>query len=166
MKTPPIISFIGWHNSGKTTIASKVVRHLTEKGYRVGVIKSTKEKGIAPDQPGTDTDTHSTAGAVRVALAAPDQILIRLKNELDLLSLAACCFNDMDIVVVEGFKHTDEIAKIVVHREGTEPLYEMVDNVVAVVADKSKAALPHYLPKQSAELAAFIIKKLALPAKD
>ncbi len=48
---PPVISFIGWHNSGKTTLARQVVALLKAKGYVVAVIKSTKERGIAFDGP-------------------------------------------------------------------------------------------------------------------
>jgi len=165
MHTPPIISFIGWHNSGKTTIASKVVHQLTEMGYRVGVIKSTKEHGLTPDQPGTDTYKHTESGAARVALAAPDQVVIRMQNELDLPTLAMRCFSDMDLVIAEGFKRTEGVPKIVVHREGTEPLYEMVDDVVAVVTDKPIPKLPCFTGAQSKKISLFIVNQLHLPPR-
>ncbi|MGE4560321.1 MAG: molybdopterin-guanine dinucleotide biosynthesis protein B, partial [Desulfobulbus sp.] len=60
---PPIVSFIGWHNSGKTTLCRQVVAHLKARGYLVAVIKSTKETGIAVDQPGTDTALYRKSGA-------------------------------------------------------------------------------------------------------
>ena len=51
----PIVSFIGRHNAGKTTLARRVVAHLSEAGYRVGAVKSTHQSGINYDQEGTDT---------------------------------------------------------------------------------------------------------------
>ena len=44
-----IISFIGWHESGKTTLAAGVVAHLHRKGLRVAVIKSSEKRGISFD---------------------------------------------------------------------------------------------------------------------
>ena len=41
-----IVSFIGWHDSGKTTLATGVVASLKQMGYRVAVIKSSSEKNI------------------------------------------------------------------------------------------------------------------------
>src|SRR5665647_1729786 len=68
---PPVISFIGWHNSGKTTLTSQVVAQLKDRGYTVAVIKSTKETGIEIDQPQTDTAAYRKVGADSVALLAP-----------------------------------------------------------------------------------------------
>ena len=69
----PIVSFIGWHNSGKTTLATSVVAHLTRMGYRVAVIKSTDKEGIQFDVVDTDSYKHRQAGAESVMLVAPDQ---------------------------------------------------------------------------------------------
>lgn len=73
---PPIITFIGWHDSGKTTLASQVVRLLKECGYSVAVIKSTKDTGLLPNQEGTDTGAYTQAGADAVMLVAPDQFVL------------------------------------------------------------------------------------------
>lgn len=67
-----IISFIGWHESGKTTLAAGVVAHLHRKGLRVAVIKSSDKRGISFDTPDTDTSVHRRAGAAEVMLVAPD----------------------------------------------------------------------------------------------
>lgn len=67
-----IISFIGWHESGKTTLAAGVVAHLHRKGLRVAVIKPSDKRGISFDTPDTDTSVHRRAGAAEVMLVAPD----------------------------------------------------------------------------------------------
>jgi len=91
---PPIVTFIGWHDSGKTTLASQVVQHLKQLGYQVAVIKSTKETGIAFDTPGTDTHIHRSAGADSVMLVAPDQMVIMTDNRSEsLTSLAQILFS-------------------------------------------------------------------------
>ncbi len=155
---PPVISFIGWHNSGKTTLASQVVAHLKAKGYKVAVIKSTKERGLTAEAPQTDTAVYRRVGADRVALSAPDQLLIRSNPPgLDLLSLARCYFSEMDLVIAEGFKFAAQVDKIEVRRDPDSPLLrDQVAGVVAVVTDLPLTGGMVFRLNQSRELADFI----------
>ena len=132
---PAIITFIGWHSCGKTTLASQVVEQLTKRGYAVAVVKSTKELGLFPDQDGTDTAIHRQKGAEAVALAAPDRLIITLeKHPKDLVTIAHRFFADMDIVIGEGFKEASNVPKIEVHRGGAL-LREQVQGVIAIATD-------------------------------
>ncbi len=162
---PPIISFIGWHNSGKTTLSSQVVAHLKDRGYLVAVIKSTKEKGIETDQPQTDTDIYRKAGADSVALVAPDQLLFRAKPwQSDLLTLAQRYFSEMDIVIAEGFKHAAHVPKIEVRRDGESPLLrDQVAGVVAVATDLPLAGDIVFTLDQSQAIADFIEARYLKP---
>ena len=72
-----LVSFIGWHDSGKTTLAASVVRNLKNMGYRVAVIKSSSQENISFDTPNTDTYKHRQAGADAVMLVAPDQMVLQ-----------------------------------------------------------------------------------------
>lgn len=137
MPTPPIITFIGWHNSGKTTLVTTVVRHLTRRGYRVAVIKSTKEQGIAFDTPGTDSARHRQAGAETVVLVAPDQmIMIGQRTDKSLVELARRFGGDVDLVIGEGFKGAAGVVKIEVRREADQPLLrDQMAGVIAVATD-------------------------------
>jgi len=133
----PIITFIGWHNSGKTTLVTKVVTHLKQRGYRVAVIKSTKDRGISFGAPGTDTARHRHAGAETVLLVAPDQMTMITENKSkSLVELARRFCSDVDIVIAEGFKGADGVPKIEVRRETDQPLLrEQVQGVIAVATD-------------------------------
>lgn len=132
----PIITFIGWHDSGKTTLASRVVSCLTGLGYRVAVIKSTSDEGIPFDTPGTDTHKHRQAGAVGVMLVAPDQMVLQTANpRLSLRTLAHRFFADVDLVVGEGFKTARKVPKIEVLRNLEQSLREEVQGIVAVATD-------------------------------
>lgn len=155
---PLVISFIGWHNSGKTTLASQVVAHLKAKGYAVAVIKSTKETGLEGEQPWSDTATYRRMGADSVALVAPDQMIIRSGPPNDgLLPLALRSFVGADIVIAEGFKHADGVPKIEVRRDGESPLLrDQVDGVIAVATDLPLAGGTIFRLDQSREIAGFI----------
>ncbi|MGR0482020.1 MAG: molybdopterin-guanine dinucleotide biosynthesis protein B [Candidatus Electronema sp. V4] len=133
---PPVVTFIGWHSCGKTTLAAQVVRLLTERGWRAVVVKSTKDSGLFPDQPGTDTAIHRQAGAAVVALVAPDRLCITADNQAkDLAAIARRFFSDMDIVIGEGFKEAADVPKIEVFRGGGPRLRGQVSGVIAVASD-------------------------------
>jgi molybdopterin-guanine dinucleotide biosynthesis protein B len=133
---PEIVTFIGWHDSGKTNLATQVVNTLKNRGYRVGVIKSSKETGISFDSPGTDTDKHRQAGAEPIMFIAPDQQVLMSGNQnLSLGTIAHRFFPDVDIVIGEGFKKAGNIDKIEVVRDKTQNLRGEVEGVIAVATD-------------------------------
>ena len=133
-----IIGIVGWKNSGKTTLASALIRELSSRGLRVNSIKHAHH-GVDVDQPGTDSYQHREAGAQEVLLAGGQRFAIM--HELrgaaeptmdELLARLGPC----DWVVVEGFKFHSH-PKIEVHRQASEraPLYPQDDSIIAVAAD-------------------------------
>ena len=158
---PPLIAFIGWHNSGKTTLAHQVVTHLRNMGYAVAVIKSTKESGITFDRPHSDTSRYKEAGAVGVALLAPDQLVVQSRPPSHALpELANRLFPDVDLVLVEGCKHAD-VLKIEVRRDSTAPLLrDQVTGVIAVAADPPLAGDNCFRLDQIREIAELIERRL------
>ena len=164
----PIVTFIGWHDCGKTTLASNVVDHLKQLGYQVAVIKSTKETGIAFDTPGTDTHTHRSAGADSVMLVAPDQMVIMTDNRQEsLTSLAHRHFPEVDIVIGEGFKGARQVSKIEVFRnsETKELLRDSVTGVIAVATDEQISGDHIFRLNEAAEIASFIEKRFLQDAR-
>ena len=59
MKT---IAVIGWKNSGKTTLVSNLVNHLSEKKFKVGVVKHSHHT-FDIDHPNTDSYKIREAGS-------------------------------------------------------------------------------------------------------
>ncbi len=155
---PPVVSFVGWHNSGKTTLTRKVVALLKAKGYKVAVIKSTKETGIIVDQPGTDTDLYKKSGADAIALVAPDQLIIQRKPvAMEPFQLADMLFPEVDIVIAEGFKHAQHLAKIEVRRDPEAPLlWQEVSGVIAAASDHPLEGVLTFPLEQSHMIADFI----------
>ncbi len=155
---PPVFSFIGWHNSGKTTLARQVLTHLKGKGYTVGVIKSTKECGIVVDPPHADTALYKAAGADGVALLAPDQLIVQLQpTKVDLPTLALQLFPGADLVLAEGFKHAVDVPKIEVRRDPVSPLLrDQVSGVMAVATDLPLPGIICFRLHQIREIAEFI----------
>ncbi len=132
-----MVGFIGWHNSGKTTLASRVVALRHARGFAVAVIKSTKERGLNPEPEQTDTAIHRRSGADPVLLVAPDQLIVRARADgRDLSALVDRYCRHADLVIVEGFKQAAGLAKIEVRRDAAAPLLrDQVEGVIAVATD-------------------------------
>lgn len=155
-----IVTFIGWHDSGKTTLARNVVIALKKLGYRVAVIKSSNESGIEFDTPGTDTFLHKAAGADSVMLVAPDQMVLQTaNNNLSLRTLAHRFFADVDIVIGEGFKRARKVAKIEVFKDEDQKLRDQVNGVIAVATDLDGIAGDYVFRLNEAEEIALFIEK-------
>lgn len=131
----PLISFVGKSNSGKTTLVEKLIPELRRRGYSVGVIKNTSHQ-IKLDTPGKDTYRFQQAGADATALVTADGFTLfkPMKREDDPEVIAAEHFNDMDMVIVEGFKKSG-VPKLEVLGDEGQGLNEEIQDRVAVVAD-------------------------------
>lgn len=133
-----VIGIVGWKNSGKTTLASAVIRELSARGLAVSSVKHAHHL-VDVDQPGTDSYKHREAGAQEVILAGGQRFAImhelRGAKEPTLDELLAR-LGPCDWVVVEGFK-THSHPKIEVHRQDSAhgPLYPQDASIVAVAAD-------------------------------
>lgn len=141
--TPPLIGIAGWKNSGKTTMAERLVGELARRGFRVSTVKHAHHDADL-DQQGSDTFRHRAAGASEVALVTGRRwaMLHELREEAepglrDIVERLSPC----DLVVVEGFKRDDHPKIEVRRREArdTAPLADTVPNVVAIAADHSVA---------------------------
>ena len=162
-----VVTFIGWHDSGKTTLVKQVVTALKNLGYRVAVIKSSNDSGIQFDTPGTDTFMHKEAGADSVMLVAPDQMVLQTKNNnLSLRTLAHRYFPDVDIVIGEGFKTAKKIPKIEVFRNLDQKLRDEVHGVIAVATDVEGVAGNYVFRLDEAPEIALFIEKRFLSRKN
>jgi molybdopterin-guanine dinucleotide biosynthesis protein MobB len=133
----PCVSIVGKSDSGKTTLLEKLVPALRAKGYRVGTIKHDTH-GFDIDHPGKDTWRHKQAGACTVAISSPAKVAVikDVDSEQELDSLASKYFQDVDIILTEGYKRGTK-PKIEIFRKAvhSEPLSKAGDNLVALVSD-------------------------------
>jgi molybdopterin-guanine dinucleotide biosynthesis protein B len=139
---PKFLALSGYHNSGKTTVGTYIVAKLSEKGYKVGVIKSTKETTEETDKPGSDTFKYRKAGARQVVLFQRDRMTLFIKDmpkEKDkVFSLFERLFFDYDLVILEGFKEWRDVPKIWLKRNDEEEPPEGIENIQMVAKAKDK----------------------------
>ena len=139
---PKFLALSGYHNSGKTTVGTYIVAKLSEKGYKVGVIKSTKETTEETDKPGSDTFKYRKAGARQVVLFQRDRMTLFIeempKEKDKVLTLFERLFFDYDLVILEGFKEWSDVPKIWLKRNDEEGLPEGIENIQMVAEAKDK----------------------------
>jgi molybdopterin-guanine dinucleotide biosynthesis protein B len=139
---PKFLALSGYHNSGKTTVGTYIVAKLSEKGYKVGVIKSTKETTEETDKPGSDTFKYRKAGARLVALFQRDRMTLFIENipkdKDEVFTFFERLFFDYDLVILEGFKEWRDIPKIWLKRNGEETLPDGIENIQMVAEAKDK----------------------------
>ncbi len=51
---PPVFGVVGWKNSGKTTLMSRLIEEFTERAYKVAAVKHAHH-AFDVDQPGRDS---------------------------------------------------------------------------------------------------------------
>lgn len=107
MDLVPVVTVVGWSNSGKTTFNTRVVEVLNDAGVRVGVIKHHGHAPGGVDQEGKDSWKYAQAGANPVVLSASSQYAIFVstpEREATRDELVAKIANDVDFILVEGFR--------------------------------------------------------------
>ena len=119
MKNIPVIIIVGAHNSGKTTFISKVIQILSSEGFRICAVKHDPKGKAKTDTEGKDSYKMYQSGANQVILASPEKITsyIREQNyQLDKI-LKNYVIDDIDMIIVEGFKRSEGFDKFEVIRK-------------------------------------------------
>jgi molybdopterin-guanine dinucleotide biosynthesis protein B len=100
-----IVGVAGTKNTGKTTLVTKIVQELTNRGYHVTTIKHTHHDF---DLEGKDTWKHREAGAELVVGSGENTFfLMKGKMELDKIINIVEKIKDPDYIVIEGLKHSN-----------------------------------------------------------
>ncbi|MBU1168547.1 MAG: molybdopterin-guanine dinucleotide biosynthesis protein B [Proteobacteria bacterium] len=157
---PKVLSFVGTSDSGKTTLVSKLISELRNRGIRVAVIKHAHD-GFELDRKGSDSFTYQEAGAHGVMLASPQGIALMKSSPTDVdLDELITFFPDVDLVITEGFKKENK-PKIEVYRAGRDepPLGSRLENLIATVTDAPIHTDQPVFPTQDIlALADFVVK--------
>ncbi len=139
----PVVSIVGKSDSGKTTFLEKLIRALTERGWRVGTVKHHVHE-FDIDVPGKDSWRHARAGAFITMVSSPTQFaaIQRVDRERTLSELAAHAAQaGADLVLTEGYK-TTATARIEVSRRGrSEDLISTPDDLIALATDNEELRL-------------------------
>ncbi|MEG0640961.1 MAG: molybdopterin-guanine dinucleotide biosynthesis protein B [Clostridium sp.] len=132
----PIISVVGFSNSGKTTLLVKIIKEIKKRGYKVAIIKHHSHD-FDIDHEGKDTYLHAKAGADTVVISSPTKyaIVSKVEDEKTIDELAKN-IKDVDIIITEGYKSGNkpkiEVFRKALNREG---LFCSPQELIAIASD-------------------------------
>ena len=157
-----IIGITGWKDVGKTYYATLIIKSLVKKGYQVGSIKHAHHD-FDIDKPGTDSFKHREAGSSQVVISSAKRwAKITENNNENEKSLDELIqeFNNVEIIVVEGFKK-DNHPKIEILTKVLNNRNKETKNVIAIVSnDLKNITIPVFKENDIENLVEFIIKKI------
>ena len=163
-----VFGIAGYKNAGKTTLVVELLQELRLRGIRVGTIKHAHHE-FDIDHPGKDSYLHREAGAEEVIVASARRWAhiceLEDRDEPTLEQLLSR-FGDLDLVLVEGYKHGAH-RKLELRRAGVEApeLASSDASIRAIVSDKPLAnALVPVLDRANVPaIADLILEQAAAP---
>lgn len=139
-----IVSIVGKKNTGKTSLTVKVIEELTRRGYNVASIKHSHHT-MEMDKENTDTWKHKQAGS-KVVVGIGSTTFFNVRREMDLNRLLFLIkhMDDVDFVVIEGFKRYNypkiitspevrddytitEVNSFTIDKKGVEELVDLIE---------------------------------------
>jgi molybdopterin-guanine dinucleotide biosynthesis adapter protein len=159
-----IIGFIGYSNTGKTTLIEKLIPIFMVRGLRVSTVKNAHH-GFDMDRPGKDSYRYREAGAAQVLIATSQRwaLLTEVRDGQTPLEALIAQLAPCDLVLVEGFKSEGQFPRIEVRRStnAEPPIFPHDPNVIAVASDHAvDTALPVFDLNDADKIAAFILDRM------
>ena len=99
-----IISIVGLKNTGKTSLTGKIIKELSNRGFKVASIKHSHHQ-MEMDHEGTDTYKQMEAGSgFVVGIGGRTYFNINERFDLERILFLIKLIENPDFVVIEGFK--------------------------------------------------------------
>ena len=162
--TPKIIGFAAYSGTGKTTLLKQLIPLLTAHKIRIAIIKLSHHD-FEIDQPGKDSYELHHAGSSQTLITSKYRSALIAENhlheepELD-KELKKLDLTGIDLVLVEGFRHEQNLPRIELHRCALNKpfLYPLDEHIIALASDKKlDTHLPQLNINNPSEVARFIL---------
>jgi molybdopterin-guanine dinucleotide biosynthesis protein B len=162
----PIVSVVGYSNSGKTRCLVELISLLTRRGYRIASAKHCHD-GFDLDIKGKDSWKHKQAGAAGTLMSGRGQIALisDLSAPLTLGQIYQRFFSDADLLLAEGYSWEPFLKILVVSCDRLEQEKIRPDDpLLALVGEKRlDSPLPQFSFDELDELASLLEQRLLLP---
>lgn len=130
-----ILQVVGYQNSGKTTVTTKLIKSLAEKGLKTVTIKHHGHGGRPASLAQKDTEKHLDAGAIASIVEGDGSLILRavnfetsLEDQIELMK-----FFQPDVILIEGYKLETFPKLLLIRNESDLTLIETVSNIKAIV---------------------------------
>jgi len=164
----PLVGFLAYSGTGKTTLLVKLISVLSAKGIRVGMIKHAHHT-FDIDQPGKDSYILRRAGACEMLIGSASRwaLMVDAKKDQEFSlqdHIQRMDQDNLDLILVEGYK-LEAIPKIELIRPslGNDLFFPNDANIIAVATDEPltvKTDLPMLDINNPDQIVAFICERV------
>ena len=165
--TTPIFGIVGWKNSGKTTLLTRLVGEFVRRGFIVSTVKHAHHE-FDIDKPATDSFRHRDAGAREVIIVSGRRwaLMHELHGEEEPpLQDVIARLSPADLILIEGYKREGH-PKIEVRRAAASNRERLPPDasILAIAADHETdpGGLPFFPLDDIGGIADFIESAVAL----
>lgn len=146
-------SFIGYSNSGKTTLIIEIAKKLKDMNYKIAIIKHSDN--YIKREIFKDTSRFLNTGIDSVSFLGKDGFInYHIESNFDISKLLLY-YKDMDFVLIEGGKNIKGIKKIWVGNVDDEIVR---DEIIAVVKGENKKwKIPLFNTKDILKLVSYLL---------
>jgi len=132
---PVIFQVVGYQNSGKTTLTSRLIEGLKINGLKTATIKHHGHGGKPAYLSGKDSAKHHASGALASMVEGEGRLILQANlNELDLEDYVELLnFFHPDVILIEGYKFRNYPKLLLLRDQEDLHLIEKVNNVRAAV---------------------------------
>lgn len=112
----PCIQVVGYKNSGKTTLVSKLVKACHQKGIKTATLKHHGHGGKPDEAKNVDSSQHLAAGAIASGVEGGGRLQLSMEDMKIEQILKLYQYLSYDFLIMEGYKQL-EFPKVVMIRE-------------------------------------------------
>ncbi len=160
----PVISFVGWSGSGKTTFIEQLIPHIRRRGLRLALVKYDGHE-FDMDKEGKDTWRFTQAGAECVAIGNARHAAILENRPISFWDICGK-ISGVDLIIAEGW-NLPELWKIELFRAHEELKLKDDPMLCAIVSDeKFDVGVPVFALNAFEAVAEFIINSCLGEAHD
>jgi len=129
-----IMQIVGYKNSGKTTVAKRLIELLSMKSVRVASLKHHGHGGVPLGFEATDSEEHRQAGALIAGVEGAGVVQLSNHHAWRMEQMVAIYkLLHIEVLMMEGFK-TYDYDKIVLIRDDEDlHLLEQLTHIKAVI---------------------------------
>ena len=124
-------------NSGKTTLVTKLIPLLAQRGCLVATVKHDGHD-FEPDVPGTDSFRHRKAGAYGTAVFSDHRFLVTKECEGITEQELFLHFPEADIILVEGLKHSSYPKYVCGYPEKEADAAKIAEEILRLLEEKRR----------------------------
>lgn len=157
-----VLQVVGYQNSGKTTLVTKLIHRLKDEGFKVGTIKHHGHGGTPTlGDNGKDTEQHRLAGASVVAVEGEGTFQLTAEGAWTLEKMLILYeMLSLDVVIVEGYKKEQYPKVVLLRDEKDQTLLTELTNVKAVISIKPQLVTeyPYFTRNEEAAYLTYLVQ--------